>query len=1021
LPTWVRVTRKMSLILVPVLLLCLAITSAEAEPELEVYEPSDGDWYTEPELRISGKVSPETIYLVFDSDDLAKGTFNHVSLVQGKLEFHPVMQFEDTFYRGPLNRATWEVLHVGGIYSSSRGVHLGPDLNGSFPLIATRGTVIPQGVDWNVRIYITFGFHDDFINGFGFGMTSDKIDAFNSTVAIYGDDGLVNTTHEYNVLIGGEPVASWLFDDYYKGMLEVHYTHTNDTYHLFSGGEYLTSVSGLASPTRFWMGCPDNDSMEETDDYEMVTEQMDVWTFSGTWTSRVYDMGGSITHMASGSDFLTSHNLVGKRRVEYRESSDNISWSEWSGAWSLDDVINGPYIQFRVVMTMDHLRTEEGYVRLLSLTISYQYPIVGISVDLNGGGLENVSVREYWGHLVALTEDLNVIEVRAIDSRGEVNHTKLEVILDTTPPEGTVGSDKEGIYTNDQNFTLFFNATDNWGIKSVHISLYKDFQIEDVIEPYVDTVVWYLPGGFVKTSIYIRFEDNHGHLSETARIVVYHDPLPPTGELRIEDGVPHTQNRSVLLGMTYHDNSGIARVELSNDPEFRTFKSVEVDNKWFDGWDLSEGGSGPRTVHMRIIDLAGNHIVVSAEIDLYVAEALGELAIVGNGITASTVVQLTIYGPTDFEAMWMQISEDPTFRNVLWTDLNQYAAMSLAEGDGRREILVRFKDTRGYITLPVSAEVLLDTTSPEISLVVNDGVYLTQTYTMDVEVEYEDLLDPVEMWISEVNDRTMVQPAPFNASFQWSFPDREGIHTLNVWVSDSVGNVGKASGSVYYAIVPPYCIPSIVGGKYSNATSHLEVEVQTIDQYGLPVEIQIGFDGEPEVTSQWITTDGVISLKIPPGTVDGRYLVTVRGRNSLGLVSETVSTDVVLDRTRPVCVIVRPTLGSLHVIGSPIVDLKFERSDLNDIVEISYSIDGGEWIRLKPRSEGDQVYLSTFGNHTIAVRVVDEAGNEVVVETTFTVEKDLIPMFLTVGILVAGIIALAIIGYRRKRRLQEKD
>jgi hypothetical protein len=525
-----------------------------------------------------------------------------------------------------------------------------------------------------------------------------------------------------------------------------------------------------------------------------------------------------------------------------------------------------------------------------------------------------------------------------------------------------------------------------------------------------------MPGGFVRTDVYIRFEDSHGLFSESVHRVFYHDPLPPTAEMAIEGGAAHTDTHSVYLDLAYQDNAGVASVEVSNDDQFRNSVSVTPGVHRLDAWELVPGDSGERRVYMRVIDLAGNMVVVLDQIDVYIAEALGSVEIIGGtGATNSQILQLSITAPTEIEVLWMQVSEDPMFSYVEWTDLGTYAAISLAEGDGNREIFVRFKEVRGYTTLPVSVQVLLDTTPPEISVVVNDGVYLTQVTVVDVTVDYSDISEPGEMWIGSRNDFDQADQMHISYGFPWTIPEQEGIHTLNVWMSDVLGNVGHSTASVYYAIVPPYCVPSIVGGKYSNSLDELEVEVQAIDQYGLPVEVQLGFDGDPAEDAPWVPSEGILKVQIPAGSSDGRYHVTVRGRNTLGLISDVVSTEVILDRKPPECTIKAPGNGTVETQSSAEVDLRFDAADENGVRYVRYRLDDGEWTEIDPRDRAEEIHLDAFGTHELSVWVVDDAGNEVISTTTFTVERDWTPQMVMGGTIIGVVALVAFLFYRRKR------
>jgi hypothetical protein len=977
---------------------------------LWVEDIHDDDWFVEPDLTVKGSTGVKRTELLFDADEFANGTFKYISLKDGNLVFNPVKHLNEEFNMGGLDSEIWEVLNNGTIRFRGSTMHLTSDMNGSYPLVVTKGNVFPEDADWCSRMQLTFSYNDDYVEGFGIGMTVNETDPNESMVAIFGNRSLPPNYNEYYVWMNGEPIDDWLFDDYNFGTLEVSYFRENDTYVVFHEGTYWSFVSDVDSPTRFWIGCPYYAALNSPTYYEMVVDSLDLWTFKGTWTSRVFDLGGTIEKPSGNVNFDTSHWQYGRVQVEARVSYDNQTWSDWTRLDPNKGIFEGRYFQFRSVLAMDGLRAEDAHLKLRNFKVEFQHPVERVALRLNGGDWTNTTGISSWDIDIKLVEDRNVLEVRAYDTSGFYNETIFNLILDTTQPVGTAWMNFEGQFTNDRNLTFKFNATDKYGLKGIRIALSSDYRDEEVVEPYVEMLEWTLPGGFVKTDVYIRFEDNHGLLSDPIHMVFYHDPLLPTGTIQIEGGDPHTDKQSVHIDMSYQDNTGIAHVELSNDPLFRDFITVPLGDHQYSGWDLSSGGSGNRMVYMRIIDLAGNHVILSDDIDLFVATAGGGIAIVGDvAATASTIVQLSITGPIDFEAMWMQISEDPAFQESTWSDLSQYSVISLTEGDGRREIFVRFKDAREYTTKPVSTTILLDTTPPDISIVLNEGVYLIQTNEAAVLMEYDDILDPGEMWVSGTNDLSQATPTPLSYSFQWSFPDDDGIHTLNVWVSDGVGNIGHVSASVYYALVPPYCIPSIVGGKYSNSIEQLEIEAEVFDQYGLPVEVQLGFDGDPPGDAEWIASSGILSVPIPNGTDDGSYIITVKCRNSLGMVGNVTSTEVILDRKPPTLTVREPSDGSRYQLDSAIIDLRIDHWDENGVTHGYYMIDSDEWIAFDLDSKVTKIDLGKMGKQRLHVSVADQAGNTESVILEFSIESEPPSPLMLIGVLVIGIVTVGVV------------
>jgi hypothetical protein len=354
-------------------------------------------------------------------------------------------------------------------------------------------------------------------------------------------------------------------------------------------------------------------------------------------------------------------------------------------------------------------------------------------------------------------------------------------------------------------------------------------------------------------------------------------------------------------------------------------------------------------------------------------------------------------------------------------DLNHYATLQLAEGDGPRIVYARFKDTRGFMTLPVHTGVLVDTTPPVLDLLLNHGSYLATTTEITVHVSYEDVLPAGEMWISEGYDLAMARPMEYSRAFDWVIPADEGVHTLSVWVADVLGNMGRASASVYYATQPPVCQVFIEGGRYSNATDPLEVRVEAVDHYNQTVEVQLSFGEEPADGTPWRAIEEPLFLQVPPGTTDGTYDVFVRGRSSIGLVGQVASASVVIDRTPPEVEVLSPKDGHRYESAEAVVDLRVESSDESGVTSAHYIIAGEEWTEFDPQAGAVRLKLPDMGDHRVYVRVVDRAGNEEMVEVSFTVESEPDTAWLSAPVVMFLLLMVLLALYLVWREMRNRE
>jgi hypothetical protein len=992
----------------------------DGEPTLEILMPRDGKWFTNPEVMVRGTAFHGSLVWEIDGDEFTNGTFKDLKLSNGNVVFNPLDRFSDHFDGLRLDHQRWEVVSGGSYALFDSKLILQYDwTNRSFPMIISRGDPFPEDADWTAYISLAFNGTYDNEAEMGLGITANLTNPDNSTMAIHSNNTLEDTlNHRYWMFLDGIVKRSWNYDDYphEMGHLKVVYTHANRTYKLHHQKRVIGSVSDVENPSKFWIGNPLYGQLWNASPDYIVVHSVGVWTFTGTWTSQVLDFGGGMFLNECTPVYSSSHMASSHMSIELRTSEDNVTWSDWgktyAGQW-----IDGPYVQFRAMLGLDEIRSDLPDVTLSGIRLEYMHRLANVQVRVNGGEWQRTRGTLSWDLTVTLAEDDNVLEVRAIDTGGHTNTSSINLLLDTTIPVGTFQMVPSGGYTTDTNVTLYFNATDRYGVPFIHIADYPDFRWE-VVEPYVDSLPWVLPGGRGENYVYVRYEDSHGLISETHVQAVIYDPYPPTAALYIEDGAAHTENRSVRLDLEYNDPEGIDLIQVSNDPQF-TDAQVVPDGLWVIlDWDLGEGGTGVRQVFMRVTDKAGNNVTVSAEILLYVAKPEGGITIEeGAKATGDLAVQVQIELPSEFSAIWMQMANSTDFNGSAWVQARTVATFLFPPEDGLMKVYIRFMDSRRYMTLPVTDSIILDRTPPELTVTLGGGEHYTMSTTTEAVLTYGDLLPPSHLWVSDSDDRMTAEEVPYQDRFSWSFQHKEGSHGIHVWVADGLNNTAYAFDVIYFATVPPVCEMTIVGGEYTNAYTDLEIEVNAIDVYGTAVEVQLGFDGFPGPGATWQSSKGVLTLDIPYGAEEGSHQVTLRARNSIGLVSEVISTTVVLDRTQPTVEIINPKGGSSLWFEDAEVKLVVMTHDENGIAEVRYSVDQGEWHTMSPEAPSIDIDLGSWGSHTINVIVVDMAGNEAMDQVKFKVQKDTAVRDILVVMLVsAGAIGIGFLIKRGRGR-----
>jgi hypothetical protein len=178
------------------------------------------------------------------------------------------------------------------------------------------------------------------------------------------------------------------------------------------------------------------------------------------------------------------------------------------------------------------------------------------------------------------------------------------ILLDTRPPTGSVLIDGGAEYTRNATVTLSLEASDLTGVASMMVSNTLDFAGAQWID-YQSTLRWGLITGSGERSVYVKFKDAGGHVSQPCEDSITADLEAPAVALSINGGAASTKDRNITVVLTSADKPNAAMMQLREGDG-----SFPADFPWkpFErtaGLVLS-GADGPKTVSARLMDAAGN-------------------------------------------------------------------------------------------------------------------------------------------------------------------------------------------------------------------------------------------------------------------------------------------------------------------------------------------------------------------------------------------------------------------------------
>jgi hypothetical protein len=212
------------------------------------------------------------------------------------------------------------------------------------------------------------------------------------------------------------------------------------------------------------------------------------------------------------------------------------------------------------------------------------------------------------------SEGTKVVHARFKDDVGLITEASDTIILDATPPTGSILINGGDTYTTSTSVTLQLTYDDDTsGVDKVRYTNAYEWGSEPWQNP-VGSRSWTLTAGDGAKYVSYEIRDKAGLISETYWDEIYLDATPPTGSILINGGDTHTTSTSVTLQLFYYDpESGVSLVRYSNDGLWDTepWEGASSSRSW-----SITAGDGAKTVYFQIADAAGNLATFSDGITL---------------------------------------------------------------------------------------------------------------------------------------------------------------------------------------------------------------------------------------------------------------------------------------------------------------------------------------------------------------------------------------------------------------------
>jgi hypothetical protein len=178
------------------------------------------------------------------------------------------------------------------------------------------------------------------------------------------------------------------------------------------------------------------------------------------------------------------------------------------------------------------------------------------------------------------------VHVRVMDNAGVYGDAHDTIVLDTTPPKGTLKINNNAASTITSTVNLTLSASDKNGVVEMMLSNRDTFN-NSVWEPFVETRIWEIAEGEGERFVFVKFKDPADLVSEIASDGIARYELSKNDTVVINNGDDYTNDRNVSIelglgGMVVVSEMMVTDTGSFNDSEWSYYEETLA-------WELPEG------------------------------------------------------------------------------------------------------------------------------------------------------------------------------------------------------------------------------------------------------------------------------------------------------------------------------------------------------------------------------------------------------------------------------------------------
>ncbi len=396
-----------------------------------------------------------------------------------------------------------------------------------------------------------------------------------------------------------------------------------------------------------------------------------------------------------------------------------------------------------------------------------------------------------------------------------------------------------------------------------------------------------------------------------------------------------------------------------------------------------EGGDGLKTVYVQLKDVAGNVSPTNkASIILDQTPPINCKIVINEDEEFTNAKSFQVKLKIEAEGAYkMQLSSSKAFTNATWTPIvaSKYWQL-LPKVDGVKYVYARFKDIAGNVSDVFQDSIIVDTTPPDGSVVINDDDEFTVSRMVYLKIKTN---DAVQVRIVGPHSRVL----PFEKRHhthdfmlqEWWFDSIQGKKVIKVYFKDRAGNITKVPAQD--EILLDENAPEKPLINYNNGAQYCTAKDGKVN-------LKVGSRGNPSNFIMYMSNDPFFENAVKTkyknnidGWVldkpdqDGKKTVYVKFEDEAGNTSETAAVQIILDREAPIAKSIIINDGQEWTTSPYVkVNIDAENAVQMDLSNSSNFTSSETWEPYDTVRRDWQI-LGEYGVNKIYARFRDKAGN----------------------------------------------